>query len=57
MTKQVEIISLPKIQDPRGNLSFLQDNHQIPFAITRTYWIYDVPKGGEKRGGHAFKPQ
>jgi oxalate decarboxylase/phosphoglucose isomerase-like protein (cupin superfamily) len=56
MTKQVEIISLPKIQDPRGNLSFLQDNHQIPFAIARTYWIYDVP-GGEKRGGHAFKTQ
>jgi oxalate decarboxylase/phosphoglucose isomerase-like protein (cupin superfamily) len=56
MTKQVEIISLPKIQDPRGNLSFLQDNNQIPFAIARTYWIYDVP-GGEKRGGHAFKTQ
>jgi dTDP-4-dehydrorhamnose 3,5-epimerase-like enzyme len=50
------IIELPKIQDPRGNLSFLEDNHQIPFAIARTYWIYDVP-GGEKRGGHAFKTQ
>lgn len=50
------IIELPKIHDPRGNLSFLEDNHQIPFAIARTYWIYDVP-GGEKRGGHAFKTQ
>lgn len=50
------IIELPKIKDPRGNLSFLENNHQIPFVIARTYWIYDVP-GGEKRGGHAFKTQ
>jgi oxalate decarboxylase/phosphoglucose isomerase-like protein (cupin superfamily) len=47
-------ITLPKIQDPRGNLTFFQNRSQIPFDIQRTYWIYDVP-GGEERGGHAFR--
>ena len=50
----VKLINLPKIKDPRGNLSFFENNNQIPFDIKRTYWIYDVP-GGEYRGGHAFK--
>lgn len=50
------LIELPKIKDPRGNLSFFENNEQIPFEIKRTYWIYDVP-GGETRGGHAFKEQ
>jgi dTDP-4-dehydrorhamnose 3,5-epimerase-like enzyme len=48
------IIQLPKLLDPRGNLSFIEENHHIPFKIERTYWIYDVP-GGETRGGHAYK--
>ena len=48
------IINLPKIIDKRGNLSFVEENNQIPFQIQRTYWIYDVP-GGEIRGGHAYK--
>ena len=52
--KGVEIIELPKILDPRGNLSFFENSKQIPFDIRRTYWIYDVP-GGEMRGSHAFK--
>ena len=51
-----KIISLPKIEDTRGNLSFFENLKQIPFEINRTYWIYDVP-GGETRGGHAFKEQ
>ena len=50
------IIDLPKILDERGNLSFFENNKQIPFEIKRTYWIYDVP-GGEIRGSHAFKEQ
>ncbi len=50
------IISLPKFEDPRGNLSFIEEFKQIPFKIERTYWIYDVP-GGQTRGGHAFKEQ
>lgn len=49
-----QIIKLPKIPDKRGNLSFFENNNQVPFAIKRTYWIYDVP-GGEFRGGHAYK--
>ena len=52
----MKLINLPKIKDPRGNLSFFENNQQIPFEIKRTYWIYDVP-GGETRGGHAFKEQ
>ena len=49
----VNIIELPRFNDPRGNLSFVEQNNHIPFAIKRTYWIYDVP-GGEQRGGHAY---
>ena len=52
----VKIINLPKIPDPRGNLSFIEEHHHVPFKIERTYWIYDVP-GGQIRGGHAFKEQ
>lgn len=52
--KNPEIIQLPQIMDPRGNLSFFETEKHIPFKIKRTYWIYDVP-GGEKRGGHAYK--
>ena len=48
------IIELPKFLDARGNLSFAEQNNQIPFEIKRTYWLYDVP-GGETRGGHAYK--
>lgn len=51
-----KIINLPKILDPRGNLSFFENLNQIPFQIKRTYLIYDVP-GGEIRGGHAFRKQ
>jgi len=50
------LINLPKIVDPRGNLSFLEEEKHVPFKIARTFWIYDVP-GGEKRGGHAYKTQ
>lgn len=51
-----KIINFPKIQDSRGNLTFLQYPNQIPFEIQRTFWTYDVP-GGEFRGGHAYKVQ
>ena len=52
--EHVKIIQLPKILDPRGNLSFFENSNQIPFDIKRSYWIYDVP-GGEIRGSHPFK--
>lgn len=53
---EAKIINLPKFEDPRGNLSFIEELEHIPFKIERTYWIYDVP-GGQVRGGHAFKVQ
>ena len=52
--EQPRIIELPKIADPRGNLSVIEELQHSPFKIERTYWIYDVP-GGEKRGGHAYR--
>lgn len=49
-----QILDLPKIHDPRGNLTFVESNNQIPFSIERVYYLYDVP-GGSERGGHAHK--
>ena len=48
------MVSLPKISDPRGNLTFVESGNQIPFDIQRVYYLYDVP-GGAERGGHAHK--
>ena len=55
MTKPL-LIDLPKICDPRGNLSFIESEGHVPFEVKRCYWIYDVP-GGMFRDGHAFKEQ
>jgi hypothetical protein len=52
----VKLIDFPRIEDPRGNLTFMQHPGQIPFEIKRTFWTYDVP-GGETRGGHAYFEQ
>jgi len=52
----LQLINLPKFEDPRGNLTFVEEDNHIPFKIERVYWIYDVP-GGQVRGGHAFKKQ
>ena len=49
-----KIIDLPKIHDPRGNLTFIEGTKHIPFDIKRVYFLYDVP-GGAERGGHAHK--
>ncbi len=54
--KNLKIYNLPQIEDPRGNLSFVEEDNHVPFKIKRVYWIYDVP-GGQVRGGHAFKEQ
>lgn len=48
------MIDLPKIADPRGNLTFVEGNIHVPFSIERVYYLYDVP-GGADRGGHAHK--
>ena len=52
--KDCQIIELPKIEDPRGNLSFIEGGRHIPFDIKRVYYTYDVP-GGAERGAHAHK--
>jgi dTDP-4-dehydrorhamnose 3,5-epimerase-like enzyme len=52
--EDVRIIDLPKISDPRGNLTFVENSKHIPFDIKRVYYLYDVP-GGETRAGHAHK--
>lgn len=52
--KNCKVIRLPKIQDPRGNLTFIEGGEHIPFDIQRVYYLYDVP-GGAERGGHAHK--
>lgn len=48
------LIELPKISDPRGNLTFIESHNHIPFDIKRAYYLYDVP-GGSERGGHAHR--
>lgn len=52
----VQQLNFPKIEDERGNLSFIEGGRHLPFDIARVYWIYDVP-GGQIRGSHAFKEQ
>lgn len=48
------MIDLPRINDPRGNLTFIEGSRHVPFDIKRVYYLYDVP-GGAARGGHAHK--
>ena len=48
------LIDLPKIVDPRGNLTVAEQMKNVPFDIARVYWTYDVPSG-ERRGGHAHR--
>lgn len=51
---EIKIFDLPKITDPRGNLTVAEGLDIVPFEIKRAYWVYDVPGGGS-RGGHAHK--
>lgn len=52
--RDCRVIDLPRIHDPRGNLTFVEGHNHIPFDIQRVYYLYDVP-GGAERGGHAHK--
>lgn len=49
-----QLVDLPKIAEPRGNLTFIEGGRHVPFDIKRVYYLYDVP-GGAERGGHAHK--
>jgi hypothetical protein len=51
---ECRIIELPKISDPKGNLTFIENSSHIPFDIQRVYYLYDIP-GGSERGSHAHK--
>ena len=50
----VRLVPLPRISDPRGNLTFIESGRHVPFECRRVYYLYDVP-GGEARGGHAHR--
>ena len=52
--ERCKIIELPKVSDPRGNLSFVESNRHIPFDFKRVYYLYDIP-GGAERGAHGHK--
>ena len=52
--KDYKLIELPKITDPRGNLTFIESKSHVPFEIKRVFYLYDVP-GGAERAGHALK--
>lgn len=52
--KNCKLVDLPKVADPRGNLTSIEGGTHVPFAIERVYYLYDVP-GGAERGGHAHK--
>lgn len=54
MIEDCQMIGLPRINDPRGNLTFIEGGRHVPFDIKRVYYLYDVP-GGAERGGHAHK--
>lgn len=49
-----KLIDLPKISDPRGNLTFIEGERHLPFDIKRVFYLYDVPTG-EDRGAHAHR--
>jgi hypothetical protein len=54
MLENCKLLDLPKIADPRGNLTFIEGGRHVPFDIKRVFYLYDVP-GGADRGGHALK--
>ena len=49
-----QVLQLPVVRDPRGNLTYVESGHHVPFAIERVYYLYDVP-GGASRGGHGHR--
>ena len=53
--RDCRIVQLPKISDPRGNLTFAESRRNVPFEVRRAYWLYDVPGGEDRGGGHAYR--
>jgi dTDP-4-dehydrorhamnose 3,5-epimerase-like enzyme len=52
--KDCSLIDLPRVNDPRGNLTFIEGGRHVPFDLKRIFYLYDVP-GGAMRAGHALK--
>lgn len=52
--KDCSLIDLPRVNDPRGNLTFIEGGRHVPFELKRIFYLYDVP-GGAMRAGHALK--
>lgn len=52
--RDCRVIELPRVNDPRGNLTFIEAGRHVPFEIKRVYYLYDVP-GGESRAGHGHR--
>ena len=48
------VVDLPRVEDPRGNLTFVEGGNHVGFDVARVYYLYDVP-GGAERGGHAHR--
>jgi uncharacterized RmlC-like cupin family protein len=48
------ILHLPRIYNPAGSITAVNNNQEVPFSIKRVYYLFDIP-GGEARGGHAHK--
>jgi dTDP-4-dehydrorhamnose 3,5-epimerase-like enzyme len=49
-----QLIQLPQIGDRNGHITAINNNTEVPFAIKRIFYLYDIP-GGESRGAHAHK--
>ena len=56
LSGKIQVVNLPKITDPRGNLTFIQKGHSLPFEPKRVFWTFNVPSGSV-RGGHAYRSQ
>lgn len=52
--EQCVLVDLPKITDPRGNLTFVEGGRHVPFDVRRVFYLYDVPTGSD-RGAHAHR--
>ncbi len=52
--EDIKLLEFDRIIDARGNLSFFENKHQIPFVIKRIQYFYDIP-GGESFRGYAYR--
>jgi dTDP-4-dehydrorhamnose 3,5-epimerase-like enzyme len=53
-TTEPHLIEFRHIVDPRGALTPVEANRDVPFSIQRVYFIYDVSHGAV-RAGHSHK--